>query len=400
MLARSGRPDSAEPLFGEALGILEAVPGDQRSEIAISKFGLGLVEHRQGTDDRAEPLFREALELRRALHGNEHIDVAVTLEHLGTLYLDAGRYDSAEAMLKESVAIRRKLFGERHPEVAQSLGDQAIAAFEGRKDYSAADSLWREALAIWEGIYGRNHRQVGLVLGSLGRLELDRGDADSALKLFAAGRRVMRAVSGDESTDVAGMDRLVGEALYRRGDLGGAQPELERAVELSRKLQGPSHLDLATAELSLAQVVRDRGDYGRADSLYTHALGIWREAGGEEDGIAVGLDGHARLRLLQGRAAEADSMLRESLAIARKHHPDSDERVAQARIDLGAALLAQGRMQEAESLLVESYLRLSPYERPRGRAILAALFDRMGRREPPTGYRITTAGGQPADTAR
>jgi tetratricopeptide (TPR) repeat protein len=99
-------------------------------------------------------------------------------------------------------------------------------------------------------------------------------------------------------------------------------------------------------------VLRDRGRYARADSLYAHALAMWREREGDDEGIAAGLTGYGRLRLRQGRAAEADSMLREALAVARKHHPDTDERVAQARTDLGAALLAQGRAEEAESLLV------------------------------------------------
>jgi len=399
MLAQSGRPDSAEPLFREALGILEAAPGDQRGEIAMSKFGLGVVKRYQGRFDQAEPLFREVLGLRRALYGNEHTDVAVTLNDLGILYLETGRYDSAETTLRESLAIRRKLFGDRHREVAQGLNNLAFVPFEGRKDYAGADSLWHEALAIWEGIYGRNHRDVGMVLSNLGQLELERGDPDSALHLFAAGRKVMRAVSGEESADVARMDRFVGLALYRRGDLAGAQPELERAVELRRAVHGPSHLAVATAELSLAQVLRDRGDYARADSLYAHALGMWRELDGEEDGIGVGLDGYGRLRLLQGRAAEADSMLRAALAIARRHHPDTDERVAQARIDLGAALLAQGRAEEAESLLVDSYRRLSPYEQPRARAILAALFDRLGRPEAAAGYGVTTADARRPDPA-
>jgi tetratricopeptide (TPR) repeat protein len=131
----------------------------------------------------------------------------------------------------------------------------------------------------------------------------------------------MRAVSGEESVEVARMYRFVGLALYLRGDLAGAQPELERAVEIRRAVNGPSHLGLAGAELSLADVLRDRGRYARADSLYAHALAMWRELGGDDEGIAAGLRGYGRLRLLQGRAAEADSMLREALTLARRHDP-------------------------------------------------------------------------------
>ena len=318
MLVQSGRADSAEPLFREALAILEAVPGDQRGEIAMSKFGLGVAKRYQGRFDEAEPLFREVLRLRRELYGSEQTDVAVTLNDLGILYLETGRYDSAEATLRESLAIRRKLFGNRHREVAQGLNNLAFVPYEARKDYAGADSLWREALGIWEALYGRNHRDVGMVLGNLAQLELDRGDADSAVALYRAARDVMRAVSGEESADHARMARSLGMALHRRGDLAAAQAELERAVAIRQAVHGPKHLGVAAAELTLAHLLRDRGDLARADTLYARSLTMWRELDGDQDVVGLGLEGWAQLRRLQGRPAEADSLLRVTAAAARR----------------------------------------------------------------------------------
>ena len=212
-----------------------------------------------------------------------------------------------------------------------------------------------------------------MVLGNLGQLELERGHADSAAALYAGALEVMRAVSGDESADAARMTRNLGVALYRGGRLDEAQVQLERAVELRRAVHGPSHLGVAAAELSLAHLLRDRGAHDRADTLYAGSLAMWRELEGDEEVVGVALNGLGRLRLLQGRLDEADSLQREALAIALKRHPDGGEAVALARSDLGAVLLARERYAEAESLLTAAAPELGPYDRPGAIAALEVL---------------------------
>jgi serine/threonine-protein kinase len=400
MLARSGQPDSAAPLFIRALTILQAAPDDRRGDIATGKFGLAVVLRHQKNYDQAETLLREVLALRRELSGGERTEIA-TLNELGSLYLETGRYDRAATALQESLAIRRTLFGSRSRVVARGLDDLALMAYETGRDHAGADSLWHEALAVWEGMYGRNHRDVGMVLGRLGQLELDRGNADSALTLFVAAREAMRNASGKVSADAARMTRFVGIALQRTGHFARAQAELERAVEIQTAVHGPSHLDVATAELSLADILRDRLDFEAADARYAYSLAMLRELGAGEDAIGVGLEGYGRLRLLEGREAAADSLLREALAIARKHYKEGDPRLAQARTDFGLALVRQRRPAEAESLLVGSFPQLSPYEQPRGRYILAELYDRLGRPEVAETYRdrVTSAGARTPDRA-
>jgi hypothetical protein len=147
-----------------------------------------------------------------------------------------------------------------------------------------------------------------MVLGNLGQLELDRGNPDSAVVLYAAARDVMRTVSGEESADHARMTRNLGLALHRRGDLAAAQTELERAVAIRRAVHGPSHLGVAGAELTLAHLLRDRGAWDQADTLYARSIAMWRELGGDAEVLGLGLEGYAQLRRLQGRAAEADSV--------------------------------------------------------------------------------------------
>jgi tetratricopeptide (TPR) repeat protein len=198
------------------------------------------------------------------------------------------------------------------------------------------------------------------------------------------------------------MTQLVGIALQRTGHLARAQAELERAVEIQTAVHGPSHLDVAAAELSLADILRERMDFDGANDRYAHSLAMLRDLGAEEDAIGLGLEGYGRLRLLEGREVAADSLLREALAIARRHYKEGDPRLAQARTDFGLVLLRRRRPAEAESLLVGSFPQLSPYEQPRGRYILAELYDRLGRPEVAETYRdrVTSAGARTSDRGR
>jgi tetratricopeptide (TPR) repeat protein len=218
-----------------------------------------------------------------------------------------------------------------------------------------------------------------MVLGNLAGVALDRGEADSAAALWRSALEVMRTVSGEESADAARMMRSLGAALHRRGAVAEAQELLERAVKIRRKVHGDSHLGVAAAELTLAHLVRDRGALERSDTLYGRAIAMWRDLEGEADGLGAGLNGRGRLRLAQGRLLEAESLQREALSLTTLHHPADHWTVALAQADLGAALAAQQRYAEAESLLAPAYPLLGPFDQPRAAATLVALYEAWGK---------------------
>jgi tetratricopeptide (TPR) repeat protein len=65
--------------------------------------------------DSAEPLYLEALDLRKRLLGDNHPDVATSLNNLAGLYESQGRYTEAEPLYLEALDLRKRLLGENHP---------------------------------------------------------------------------------------------------------------------------------------------------------------------------------------------------------------------------------------------------------------------------------------------
>lgn len=62
--------------------------------------------------------------------------------------------------------------------------------------------------------------------------------------------------------------------------------------------------------------------------------------------------------LRAGKPAVAEASLREALRIRQKNRPDDHWEVADAQSMLGAALLKQGKLDDAEPLLTAGYMTL------------------------------------------
>ena len=90
------------------------------------------------------------------------------------------------------------------------------------------------------------------------------------------------------------------------------------------------------------------------------------------------------------RFAEAEQLLRECHALRLKALPAGDARIAETMSRLGAAVAAQGRLAEAESMLLEAFEKLQPPAAAKMRSDAAGritdLYEAWDRTEPGKGY--------------
>jgi len=89
----------------------------------------------QGRYAEAEPLFRQALDIMQRAKGAEHLDVAIILNNLGELYYIQGRYADAEPLYQRALAIKEKVLGANDLGVATTLENYAaLLARTNRED--------------------------------------------------------------------------------------------------------------------------------------------------------------------------------------------------------------------------------------------------------------------------
>src|SRR5438876_543262 len=79
----------------------------------------------QGRYDEAEPLFRQALDIMERTKGRDHLDVAIILNNLGELYYMQGRYAEAEPLYQRALAIKEKVLGSDDLALATTLENYA-----------------------------------------------------------------------------------------------------------------------------------------------------------------------------------------------------------------------------------------------------------------------------------
>ena len=112
-----------------------------------------------GRYKEAEPLYVQALGLMEKNLGPDHPSVATALNNLAELYRAHGRYAEAELLHRRALGIREKALGPNHPEVAQSLSNLGrILDLRGQLD--AAEKLYLRALAIRRNALASNHPAV------------------------------------------------------------------------------------------------------------------------------------------------------------------------------------------------------------------------------------------------
>ena len=89
----------------------------------------------QGRYAEAEPLFRQALDIMERAKGAEHLDVAIILNNLGELYYIQGRYAQAEPLYQRALAIKEKVLGPDDLGLATTLENySALLARTNRED--------------------------------------------------------------------------------------------------------------------------------------------------------------------------------------------------------------------------------------------------------------------------
>jgi eukaryotic-like serine/threonine-protein kinase len=358
---------AAEPLFREALAIRRAVHGPAHPEVAQALGNLGVLLVMQGRHDQAEPLFREALAIERRRYGEEHPRPALTMYNLAHVQQQQQRHADAESLFRRSLAMRRKTLGDTHPSVALhlvSLGN-LLAHDLGRP--GEAEALHREALAIYRQRFGEGHSSVADAYMSLGSVLRLAGDHDGEVDSYRRAVAVNRRLHGGAHISLPVALNNLGNSLLTNGDAAGAIPHFREARALYGRLMGEKHSRHAVTTVFLARALREDGDAAAAERLFREAIGRLDSTKvlqrGPLDAARLGL---AQAIADQGRTREALPMLERVLEARRSRAGADDWRTAQARLALGAALLASGQRARAEPLLREAHavLRRHRHELP------------------------------------
>jgi len=216
-----------------------------------------------------------------------------------------------------------------------------------------AEALWREALGYGPRLPAK-YRAMGIVPKTfLAQLYLDRGDVEAADGLASGALHELRALGNPFALTQVLVD--VGNIRRLQRRFAEAEPLIEEGTRLYAQAQGDDHPNVSFGLARLATTYYDEGRYDLAEREARRALTIAKN-------VAKGSHYYAGASLTlglilnrTGRSREAESLLREALAVVGARAPRRSTATAMALGGLGECLMTQKRYREAEPLLKESY---------------------------------------------
>jgi tetratricopeptide (TPR) repeat protein len=247
----------------------------------------------------------------------------------------------------------------------------SLAQREGR--FADADAPLLEAIAIWTALNGDDDIEVLNCRMNLGVAYRRRGDFEKAVALL---EDVIAGLSRSTDVDAPGL------LLMGRNNLATAlrfAGRLDRAREMWTECLH-AHGDRRTEERArvldnLAMVHRDLGDYARSEELARRGLADWRAMRGDDDrDTATAMAAVGAAVMDQGRLDEAATILDEALRVAESASHELD--VASALTLVGFTAYRRGDRTKARTSFERALTLTRRYrndDHPEVREILESL---------------------------
>jgi eukaryotic-like serine/threonine-protein kinase len=376
---------SARDLLTRGVARAHELSGQPATEAQMLDL-IGRIRMEIGDYEGAGPVLQEALAIRRRALGDGDPDVATSLIDNAELISASGRERGAEAvpMLREALAVRQRNFGDTDPRTTDALYKLA-SELHMSGDYKTARPMFDQ----WIARIAKQPPQLTLQrseqLGTMTRIMEFTGKTRRADSLARQLLALDQALYGARSTQVAQDLSQLGGIKDDLGEHRSADSLIRESISLLRAIYPGGTPLLANSQRDLGYVLMDENRFEEADSVWrASALEYRRYAGPTSLGYANSMSYFGYVEAELGRSVAAERILRDVLALPPIQRPAPNPVADRARAFLGEALRGEGRLTEAEPLLLAAMKDANPTGPSRNALRLAArslvkLYEAEGR---------------------
>ncbi len=350
----AGRTAEAIALEEGTLRLRDSRLGPDHPETLTSRNNLAAAYRAAGRTTEAIALHIGTLKLMETKLGLDHPLTLTSRSNLAAAYFTAGRISDAIVLDEATFTLREGKLGPDHPETLTSRNNLA-AAYSAAGRTAEAIALHEGTLKMRESNLGPDHPNTLTSRNNLAATYFTAGRISDAIVLHQATFKLREAKLGPDHPKTLNTRMNLANAYREAGRLSEAIALMEATLRLIESSLGPDHPDTLTCRNNLAIAYQSLGRSADAEALRHGTLARRRKAAKPDSPLLAGdlaVLGHDLLE--QSRSSEAEQLLRECLAIREKSIPNDWRRFA-AMSQLGGALLAQGRHDEAEPLIVQGY---------------------------------------------
>jgi serine/threonine-protein kinase len=286
----------------------------------------------------AERSFREAADIAREIYGPDHRETLVAEGNFWWSVEGEGRVaDALQGRLAMLPRVEKLRASE--PDLRAYTYNYLATDYLLTGRFDEAETKAREALAVWREIHGETRGSDSVAaLYTLGAAHMYQGRYTSAQTNF---NEVVRILAASQTSRVGQSRGALGNTLrlaHRNRDAVQTLQQAQQDFVSADMASGPQY---ATVLAQLGEAEVDAGNRNDAVRDAAHAVELAREAL-PKGNFRLGwpLFSLARAKLALGRAAEAEPLLREALAVRSPPYPAGDPRVLEVEVALAVALHA------------------------------------------------------------
>ncbi|MBD3222118.1 tetratricopeptide repeat protein, partial [bacterium] len=363
---------------------------------AAVAWALGSVHYTLGLFEEAADLYRTELAVEIALAGEESDRVSDTRIDLASTLIELGDIAAAREQIERCLEYRRARpreddprwlsiplrtmarveGGEQDPADAARLYEQALAMLDpgdprtvedlGRGytnlagnyrdlgQLARADSTFAIARGHLEQVLSPHHALFGKLDSNWALVVAQRGDVERAEHLHRRALEIKRTLRHNR-VDIGVSLINLANLLVETGRPAEALPLLEEALGIQREAFGEDHLYVAAAEINLGSALVETGDPAAAGRHFTRGESILRRVYGEDNAlVARAMAARATAVRAGGDLAAAARLLREAVTMHRRHLPTSPVNFAEALLELAEIEQERGEMARARDAAAEA----------------------------------------------
>lgn len=295
--------------------------------------------------------YTRALEEGRGRRGDPAVLVDM-MESLGSFFADAACYDAALPLLEEAWRFNRLKYGPADRRTAAS-SDHFAEALYHLGEFRRAEVMWNDVLTTLEAVHGPDDPALCPILDSLSAVAHQQREYERMRSLCRRSLAISETAFGaDHPKSIDRLKNLGGIFLIEE-KFDDAVDTFRSVVEVSVRTWGPDHPQTARNRGEYAYALVKRGRVDEAVALLTEAAAILQGSLGDHPALTRVLETLGHCYIWSDAPAKAEECYRRALAIHLGLYAADHPNVLYGRTVLASALRRQGRLEEAEALLME-----------------------------------------------
>lgn len=350
LLFKQNRYEECEPFCRRALKADELKYGRRSIDASNWQWRLAAIVEKKNPAETIS-LYKECLSILEEKYGKESPKVLDSISLLAYALQNSGSYEEAVQLLYRCLEIEKKTKGANDVAVASRLTEIAYG-FELQKKHTQSISVSEEALEIYRSLEGDNGKNVAEALKDIGNNYFDQGrfiQAESAQRKALAICRLDKEIS--ERTRISAIMSLA-HTLHELGMHEESEKLFREALSRQERIYPGNDLELGISYHNISRSLRSQKRYAEAELLMRKSLAIKEQNKIDDFDRAASIRNLARLAELQGRYDEAGTLFKQCIALYEKDSAKNSSYICINKISLGGSYIAQGKYLDAEALLL------------------------------------------------